>query len=605
MTADREARTAFADEPRALLLVGAALGLIVGLLEVLARAVTERIAGWPLTRSPDGFWLTPIVHLVWLSIFGAVLAFGVRRLPWFTPRLGMAVLIFLGSLELLLDRPRLHQGAALVLAAGLGFRLSSWAIAHQAGTLRFARRSGLAGLTITVVLTAAICGKRWIDERQAEAGLSNPGAGATSVLLLVLDTVRGESMSLYGYNRPTTPELARWAERGVTFRRAYAAAPWTLPSHVAMFSGEWPSHSSANWLSRLDSAHPMIAEAFAGRGYMTAGFIANLLYCARQTGLARGFAHYEDYPLDWGAAAMSTGIGRALLNNPRVRTVTGYYDSPSRKHGSRMNRDLLRWLDDLDGRPFFAFVNYFDAHEPYLPAPRLEAAWATNSAARRFDLFRYFGHEITLTATRRAGPAALTREHDAYDASLAGLDADIGALLTTLETRGLLKNTVVIITADHGEQFGEHGLYRHGNSLYPELLQVPLIIFGPGIPAGVWVDEPVSLRDLAGTMLDLTGHPDARFPGRSLARTWTAGAKTPPDQPLAELISSNWETDRTVIAGTEQFIHPSDGKDELYDLERDSATTMNLLADSLAAPRAVAYRALLDSVLGPAPRGPR
>jgi arylsulfatase A-like enzyme len=349
----------------------------------------------------------------------------------------------------------------------------------------------------------------------------------------------------------------------------------------------------------------MIAEAFAGQGYMTAGFIANLLYCARQTGLARGFAHYEDYPLDWGAAAMSTGIGRALLNNARVRTVTGYYDSPSRKHGSRMNRDLLRWLDALDGRPFFAFVNYFDAHEPYMPDPRLEAAWATNSATRRVDLFRYFGHEITLTATKRASPEALTREHDAYDASLAGLDADIGALLTALETRGLLKNTVVIITADHGEQFGEHGLYRHGNSLYRELLQVPLIILGPGVPAGFWVDEPVSLRDLAGTMLDLTGHPDSRFPGRSLARTWTAGAKAPPDQPLAELISGKWETDRTVIAGTEQFIHPNDGKDELYDLERDPATTMNLVADSIAAPRAVAYRALLDSVLGPVPMGPR
>ena len=112
-----------------------------------------------------------------------------------------------------------------------------------------------------------------------------------------MDTVRAGNLSLYGYLRPTTPRLEQFAKTGVRFDRAIAAAPWTLPSHAAMFTGRFPHEISADFRAPLDSARLTLAEAMRARGYMTAGFVANTYYCNAENGLGRGFAHYEDYPI--------------------------------------------------------------------------------------------------------------------------------------------------------------------------------------------------------------------------------------------------------------------------------------------------------------------
>src|SRR5262249_1413595 len=122
-----------------------------------------------------------------------------------------------------------------------------------------------------------------------------PPRGAKNVLLIVLDTVRAQSLSLYGYSRDTTPNLRRIAARGVRFDQALSTAPWTAPSHASMFTGRWPHELSIGWSRPLDATHPTLAEFLSARGYKTAGFVANTTYCSYETGLDRGFARYDDY----------------------------------------------------------------------------------------------------------------------------------------------------------------------------------------------------------------------------------------------------------------------------------------------------------------------
>src|SRR5262249_43485980 len=156
-------------------------------------------------------------------------------------------------------------------------------------------------------------GARAWSEHRRTAALPPPAPAARNVLLLVWDTVRAQNLSLHGYSRRTTPNLQRLAARGVQFRHAFATAPWTLPSHASLFTGRWPHELSANWKTPLDEQVPTLAGRLSSRGYDTAGFVANLDFCSRETGLGRGFVHYEDYPLSiWEALTRYVALGRRL-----------------------------------------------------------------------------------------------------------------------------------------------------------------------------------------------------------------------------------------------------------------------------------------------------
>ena len=204
------------------------------------------------------------------------------------------------------------------------------------------------------------------------AGLPPPPPGARNVVLIVWDTVRAYNLSAYGYPRNTTPNLARWARKGVRYNLALAPAPWTYPSHSCFFTGQWPFQLNSQWKFTLDTPDPTLAEYLASRGYQTAGFAANTNCCSYETGLARGFAHFEDYPLTPRSLLGRTVPGNWILMNILYRG--DYHDMKwiglqSRgAHG--INDAFLDWLRRRrPDRPFFAFLNYFDAHEPYVPPP--------------------------------------------------------------------------------------------------------------------------------------------------------------------------------------------------------------------------------------------
>ena len=216
----------------------------------------------------------------------------------------------------------------------------------------------------------------------------------------------------------------------------------------------------------------------------------------------------------------SSALGRGVVSLARLPVGGGR----GRKTAADINDDFLDWLSEQEeGRPFFVFLNYFDAHSPYV---------VPGGCDRHFGRRAETPAELALLQDWENRPkqnvpeSEATLASDAYDDCIGYLDSQIGKLMDELKSRGLLDNTLVVITSDHGEELGEHGLFGHGRSLYSQELHVPLVILVPGgSAAGRVVSEPVSLRDLPATFVDLLGYAqDSPFPGKSLARYWQAGS---------------------------------------------------------------------------------
>ena len=356
------------------------------------------------------------------------------------------------------------------------------------------------------------------------------------MVFIVLDTVRADRLSLYGYRRPTTPTLERLAQNGIRFDRARATAPWTLPSHASFFTGRWPHELNARWLTPLRTKFPPIAEYLASRGYATAGIAANTNYCSYDTGLDRGFTYYEDYSVErlgfLRMAVLVEGVLHALFQvgvhyesgplHSLRQIVEEWFYAGVRRDAATINRRFLAWLAgraDAE-RPFFVFLNYIDAHVPYkLPEG---ARHHFGRKPQSPDEIRVVYDGWPLIDKLKLPKHYLNMARDAYDNCLAYLDEQLGLLFGELERGGVLDRTLVVITSDHGEGLGEHDLFDHGESLYATELGVPLLILLPARSrtAGV-VREFVSLRDLPATIVDLIGlGADAPFPGHSLANLW-------------------------------------------------------------------------------------
>lgn len=513
--------------------------LLTGLLELGVVGVHKYVLGRLTRVSPHVVWMAPAAELPFFLGAATLLAgLGLRWPRARDPGLAYPVLAALSALALLLLVPGIHVLAVVVLAAGVGLQAGRWLARRSDRFLRRAPALLAGGALAVALLAAAVPGRSALREARARVSLPEPPPEAPNVLLLILDTVRAGSLGLYGRERETSPRLEAWAERGVVFDRAYAASPWTLPSHASFFTGRLPHETGTGFYRPLDGTWPTLAEVLARRGYETAGFTANLVYTTYVQGLDRGFIHYEDYPVSPGQVLLSGALGRELLTSTRLRDLTDWHELANRKSAERVNRDFLAWLDGRSeeeaARPWFAFLNYFDAHEPYLPPPPFDRRFGP--AVEREPLRHWGGLRAGNEARRpddyRRTPRDVAADLEAYEEATAYADDRLGALLEALESRGVLERTLVVIASDHGEQHGEHGLFYHWNSLYLPLLHVPLVLLAgeevPGeVPAGLRVDRPVSLRDLPATVSELAGpsaeHP---FPGASLARTWTPPAAT-------------------------------------------------------------------------------
>jgi arylsulfatase A-like enzyme len=597
------------------LIVAVSCGLGSGLLEVGTIVVRKQTfdPNRLYEMSRHFVWLIPLTNLSLFLASGVALKLLAlawpRRIDWLAPRL-------LGALTLLppllVGFPRIHGLAWLVVALGIAARLVPELERRAAGLHRLLRLSLPIVTGIVLILAAACGGEARIREwRQATGPLPPPGS--PNVLVVVLDTVAAEHLSLYGYARPTSPTMVELAERGIRFDRAQAASSWTLPSHASIFTGRWPHELSAGWLTPLDRTFPTLAEFLGSRGYATAGFVANYAYCASDSGLGRGFALYEDYifpgltafkaaslvarPVDGILAAqqfLADRLDLDILKTPVERLYR--LVNADRKEATRVNREVIDWLIHRPepGRPFFAFLNYDDAHSPYdLPAERIHRFGAQVLDPRDSDMIqRWWSMDKTAISPR---DVALAR--DLYDDCIADLDEQLGRLFDELGRRAVLETTWVVITADHGESFGEHArVFCHGASLYQTELHVPLMIIPPGgLPAKRVVTAPVSLRDLAATIVDVlnfqTGSP---FPGKSLARFWTGSSPSPalatpaegalaevvPIDPLnpdpLEMAKPHWPIAALIEGGWTYIRREGDVREELFHVREDGGEMHNL-----------------------------
>ena len=571
--------------PLAVLVFAVWLGLATGLLEVgflLARRhLVDSTAVSALQLNQHAQWMIPLSHGMIFGTWGLVLA-GVVFLTRSRRIVGVGAygLCFLSVLALLQTYRGLTTIACTSLAGGITLWIAPCLLAHsrQIGRLvsfSLAAFVGLVGVLFSVNAGREKLGERWMPR-------ASPGA--PNVLLIVLDTVRAESLSLYGYNRPTSPHLAEFARRGVRFDHARTAAAWTLPAHASMFTGRWPYELSARPDRPLDATYPTLAEFLRDHGYATAGFAANTYFCSLWYGLGRGFLHYEDVALTSLEIFRSSLMGRYLARkvSPYNRSrPTAYFE---RKDAVTINREVVDWLSSRPkDRPFFAFLNYYDAHDPYL---------TPNRAPRHFGLTPTWSQDFAtlrdwLKVDKRTLPArTIELARDCYDDCIAYLDDQLGRLFSELDSNGLLDNTVVIITADHGELLGEHGDFGHGQSLYRQVVNVPLVIVAPRrAPTGGFVATQVSLRNLPATVVDLLGlAQDSPFPGHSLARHWSSfpHSTTSDDLLLTETADEvsnaaiSLRSARALVAQNKLYIRNKDGREELYDLATDPTESHDL-----------------------------
>lgn len=571
-----------------IVLAALGFGLATGLIEVVIHLIRKLALGRILAFGMDFVWMTPLANaLIFLLL---ALGFLLLALPFKRLRSPIVVYSFFGTVMLfgpLLLADRIHKAAALVLALGLSVAIARGLARRAEGVQRFLLRAVPLLLVVLPLVGAGRYGLMRRAERKAIAARAAAAAGQPNVLLLVLDTVRAWNLGFYGYWRPTTPKLTRWLERGVIFDRALAPGPWTTPSHATFFTGFHPTEVSANWDTPLDRRQRTLAEVFAQAGYAVGGFVGNYRYAGSATGLGRGFDRYQDYPVTFEQALRSAQLSTRAFTLGTIAEQLGKRRLiQGGKDAVEVNVEFLHWLDGLDtGRPFFAFLNYFDAHTPYTPPPPWDSTFAgkdTQAADRHWNLLlRTFGPGPL--------PVQFLREtQDGYDAGIAYLDHQIDSLLTQLDTRGLLRNTVVILTSDHGEQFGEHGLIQHGNSLFLPLLHVPLAIYAPGrLPEGIRIQAPAPLRDLAATILDAAGLPNPGLPGRSLLEP-VAAPESPrvdtlfaavdyhrqlPKWPPSPILAGDL---RSVVLDSLQYIRSSNGAEQLFHLGRDSWQVRNL-----------------------------
>lgn len=580
-----------------------ATGLLHALVSWVRRDVMrDLLRTW---MSPDTAWMAPLGYLLLFGSVAVVLSPAAMALSR-NGALRLSVFVFgtLGAFSFLLLFPRLHQYASLALGLGIGARLAARS-AERASAWRPRLARGAAALgALVVALWGYQSGGGALHERRARQALGAAPSGAPNVLFLILDTVRASSMSLYGAPRRTTPGLEELARTGVTFDWAFSTASWTLPSHASMFTGRYSSQQSGNWTSPLDGTHPTMADVFSHYGYATAGFTANLVATPRGFGLDRGFSRYEDHRRSIAQIALTTSLGQAQsLRNAwdalvrqrwvgrAVRVLAAFdfeprysYPDNDPKSAALITESFLRWQRGVGNRPFFAFLNFFDAHGPYESPARYDTLFGRSDKVR-----------------------------DKYDRSIRYIDDELTAMFDSLRASGILDNTIIVLAADHGEQFGEHGLSWHSNSLYEQLTHVPLLIrYPPKVPAGLRVAQQVSLRDLAATLIDLSGVPDGKgLGGTSLAPTWQSpNART--SAALSEL-SKGINTDATNLSAkgdmraladdTLHYIRNGDGSFEMYAYRRDPREEANLAKGSHSALRptfeSALQRALPDTLHGP------
>jgi arylsulfatase A-like enzyme len=416
------------------------------------------------------------------------------------------------------------------------------------------------------------------------------------VVLVSIDTLRADHLGAYGRSPTITPEMDRIAREGVVFTRGLASSPWTTPSVASMLTGlPVVRHGAGRPLSAgftfrrsaLEGRFTTLAERFAAAGYRTRGVVANG-FLHPESGMAQGF---DEFATPSGGAMMAS----FMRDLPLTRLIVAL--TPPEKWGDYRAQGVtdiaLRWLGETDARPLLLWVHYIDPHTPYQADPaRLDPDAMSQMIHQGHPPLREDGTvvgeifaatDLVRSGSLWLGPRDRERLKHYYAGEVAYTDKHVGRLFEALRARGAKRRVVAALTADHGEEFWDHGHFEHGHDYYREVTWVPLVFWGAGaIPAGRTVDTVVGLVDVAPTLVELAGLPamvpQAPDEGRSLAGLWRTGGGTPTLAAPARFSGGNLYGLPAVLVEHEQwrFLLRANGVQELYDVLRDPQERHNV-----------------------------
>lgn len=549
----------------------AAFGLVAWLREVI-----------PLRQLGSTHMLQELLLVAVAAAAGATVVVAVRRLAAKGPRIGARV----GSLAAL--------GALLL------------------GTIWV----GVASYAFGALVRSAPASAPKRDARGAIA--TGAAVGHPNIILISIDTLRADHLSCYGYKKHETRTIDALAADGVRFVNTAATAAFTVPSHASMMTGLFPSSHGATYqhddptrfvIRGMSYAYPTLAEILKDQGYDTAGFVSCSL-TGRQFGFSRGFTTFDDR-FDRLQSVPALMLSRSMLfrglEQGRVFAKT---DRDAERRADEVTPLAEAWVRarEADAKPFFLFVHYYDPHAPYAPPEPLNRRADGSTIASVFEGRLLLEGEYTLTASALEDTLAL------YDGEIQLVDRYLGSLFETLDRAGALENSVIVLTSDHGESFGEHDHWAHTRVLYEDVVHVPFILRLPRkANAGIAVSDVIAQHtDILPTVLsvaglkvppgiegrDLTrfiGSTDARREEVAPYRTReVAFAEQVHDADSARRFGSRYNRDLASARTLKwKYILASTGTEELYDLQQDAGELSNLAAIEPAA--LLSMRRLLEA----------
>jgi arylsulfatase A-like enzyme len=373
------------------------------------------------------------------------------------------------------------------------------------------------------------------------------------VILISVDCLRADHMKLYGYERDTTPHLDSFSMDSVVFEAASSASSWTLPAHMSMLTGLTPSFHAVSRERKLATSIAYLPQILSAAGYESDGVVSGA-YLSPSFGFERGFHNYR------------------VLSEPRAGEVVD---------------ETLGLLARTEGRDFFFFVHLFDPHWRYLPPEDFVERFGPRPPELDALLNKVIDRQPP------AGPEDIERLKNLYDGEVSHVDRELGRLLDGLRARGLYDDALIIVTSDHGEAFYEHGHWQHSETLYQEMIRVPLIVKWPidTVARSARITEPVSLVDIFPTILEAAHVPSGDSQGQSLARYLETTQQARSGITVSEVIWwSSEETGKKIAMRSRDLKYiatfrgePGDDlaigemvQEELYDLTADPEEKNNL-----------------------------
>jgi arylsulfatase A-like enzyme len=410
-------------------------------------------------------------------------------------------------------------------------------------------------------------------------GSVSAGATRPNIVLILIDTLRADHLPIYGYSRNTAPVLSDLARRSATFTRMYAQSASTKPSIATLFSSVYPSvHKVHENHDFMPDSLTVLAEVLRATGYRTFGVSANA-NVSPTFGYSQGFEEFRVWKTE--SALRLSSMGRVLedlLGTKRLAHLLG----ERREIVPRADviTDLtLDWSSRNARAPLFLYVHYIDPHFPYrAPDPYDEQFDHRRQAPLRADGV----DPLSLVPPGNDGHK-VARTLDQYDGEISYVDHQLGRLLDGLRQQGILDEAIVIVTADHGEEFFEHGKDGHGKSAYEEVLRVPFLVHWPGRIVPTLVEHPAGLIDVMPTLLALLGvETQAEMQGISFARTLFQSPGPPAGRRLfAQVVSDGFSLEMASDGRHKLIRHlrgAREGEEELYDLARDPLERTNVAA---------------------------